>query len=120
MKHSQKRLSRAGRLKSARRWLAEYSGKNLVRGYKKWFGVGDVCAVVELRMLGVDIPDARLEQARRDQQARPKRRSRRKERSAARSPTPEWNDEFAVISGYTEGGAPYGISWDEWAEMDVW
>jgi hypothetical protein len=113
-------MSRPARLQAAKRWIAEYRGKNLVRGYKKWFGVSDVCAVVELRMLGVDIPDARLEQARRDQKARARHRSRRKERSAARSSTRVWNDEFAVITGYTEGGAPYGITWDEWAEMDVW
>lgn len=120
MKHRQTRLSRTARLEKAKQWLTSYPGKNLVRGYKKWFGVGDVCAVLELRMLGVDIPDARLEQARRDQQARAKHRSRRKERSAAKSSTREWNDELAVIAGYTEGGAAYGITWDEWAEMDVW
>jgi len=68
-KHGQKSLSREKRLKSAKRWLASYRGKNVVRGYRKWFGVSDVCAVLELRMLGVDIPDARLEQARRHERA---------------------------------------------------
>lgn len=57
----QKTLSRARRLKSAKRWLATYSGKNLVCGYKERFGVDEVCAVVELRMQGVDLSDARLE-----------------------------------------------------------
>lgn len=113
MKHGQKRLSRAARLKKAKRWLAGYRGKNLVRGYQKWFGVDGVCAVLELRMLGVDIPDARLEQARRAEQARATHRARQREKYTARSSTPEWDDEFAFIAGYTEGGAPYGIRWDD-------
>jgi hypothetical protein len=30
-----KRMSRPARLQAAKRWIAEYRGKNLVRGYKK-------------------------------------------------------------------------------------
>lgn len=112
-------MTRAARLQAAKRWIAGYRGKNLIRGYKKWFGVSEVCAVVELRMLGVDLPDARLEQARRDEQARATHRARQKEKHAPRA-VRESNDEFAFIAGYTEGGAPYGITWDEWYEMDVW
>jgi hypothetical protein len=113
MKHGQKRLSRAARLKKAKRWLARYRGKNVMRGYMKWFGVDAVCAVLELWMLGVDIPDARLERARRAQQARATHRARQREKYRARSSTSEWDDEFAFIAGYTEGGAPYGIRWDD-------
>jgi hypothetical protein len=119
MKHGQKRLSRAARLKSAKRWLAGCCCKNLVRGYKKRFGVNDVCAVLELRMLGVDIPDSRLEQARRDEQARATHRARQREKYAPR-PSIRSDHEFAVIVGYTEGGAAYGITWDEWEGLDVW
>ncbi|MCA1789905.1 MAG: hypothetical protein LC667_08600 [Thioalkalivibrio sp.] len=105
-------LTRARRLQRAKRWLASYRGKNLVRGYTKRFGVDTVCAIVELRMLGVDIPDARLEQARRDERARAAQRARRKEKDAAGTLC-DWDGEFAFIAGYTEGGAPYGIRWDE-------
>lgn len=115
-----KRLSRDARLEAGKRWLATYRGKYVFRAYKKWFGVSDVCAVVELRMLGVDIPEARLEQARRDEQARATHRARQKEKYAPRRRLREWNDEFASIIGYTEAGAPYGITWDEWEGMDVW
>jgi hypothetical protein len=110
--NGRKALSRARRLQRAKRWLASYRGKNLVRGYKRWFGVNDVCACVELRLLGVDIPDARLEQARRDERARATQRARQKERHAAGT-VRDWDDEFAFIAGYTEGGAPYGIRWDD-------
>lgn len=71
-------MSRPARLQAAKHWLPTYRGGNLVRGYRKWFGVSDVCAVVELRMLGVEIPDARLEQARRDEQARARRQAQRR------------------------------------------
>jgi hypothetical protein len=110
--NGRKTLTRARRLQRAKRWLASYRGKNLVRGYTKWFGVDKVCAVVELRMLGVDIPDARLEQARRDERARAAQRARRKEKDAAGTMC-DWDDEFSFIAGYTEGGAPYGIRWDD-------
>jgi hypothetical protein len=111
--------SRAKRLQRAKRWLASYRGKNLVRGYKKRFGVSDVCAIVELRMLGVDIPDARLEQAQRDEQARAAHRARQKEKCSRATGPSEWDDEFAFIAGYTEGGAPYGIGWDDAAADEV-
>jgi hypothetical protein len=113
-------MTRATRLQAAKRWVAEYRGKNLVRGYRKWFGVSDVCAVVELRMLGVGISDARLEQARRDEQARATHRARQTEKHARAQSTGKSDDEFAFIAGYTEGGAPFGITWDEWEQLDVW
>lgn len=111
-------MTRPARLQAAKRWIAEYRGKNLVRGYRKRFGVSEVCAIVELRMLGIDIPDARLEQARRDEQARATHRARQKE-AHSRTQSVEWDDDFAFIAGYTEGGAPFGIGWDDAAAEEV-
>jgi hypothetical protein len=59
------------------------------------------------------IPDARLEQARRDEQARAAHRARRKEKHARAQGAGEWDEEFAFIAGYTEGGAPFGSRWDD-------
>ena len=28
------------------------------------------------------------------------------------------DETFAFIAGYTEGGVPYGITWDEWGELE--
>jgi hypothetical protein len=114
-----KRTSRAARLQAATQWLAEYPGENLVRGYKKRFGVLDVRAVLELRMLGVDIPDARLEQARRDQQSRSKRKAHRKRKHALQADFRESDETFAFIVGYTDGGAPYGVTWEEMEAADA-
>ena len=112
-RNGKKGLTRAERLKAAKEWIATYSGKNLVRGHKKWFGVGDVRAVLELRMLGEDIPDARLEQARRDQKSRARANARRKQKRAQTNIFCESDDTFAFIVDYTEGGAPFGVTWEE-------
>jgi hypothetical protein len=109
----QKRLSREKRLKCANGWIVTYRGRNLVREYKKRYGVTDVCAVLELRMLGADIPDARLEQARRDEQLRAAHNARRKQKRARLADHGDSDETFAFIAGHTEGGAPYGITWEE-------
>lgn len=31
---------------------------------------------------------------------------------------PEQDEYFAFIAGYTSGGAPYGITWEEWEQME--
>lgn len=105
-----KRLNRVNRLNVAKQWMAAYAGSNLVRGYRTWFGVSEVCAIVELRMLGVDIPESRLRQARHNEQARAARRAQRKQERADRYGC---DGEFAFIAGYTPGGAPYGIEQEE-------
>jgi hypothetical protein len=117
--HGQKTLPRARRLTSAKKWMVTYRGKDLVRGYVKRFGVTRVCAILELRMLGVDIPDASLEQARRDEQGRAAGNARRKEKHARRADIDESDETFAFIVDYTEGGAPYGVTWEEIEELEA-
>jgi hypothetical protein len=51
------------------------------------------------------------------------RRSRARRKPANEPPAPEgygelWDEDFAFIAGFTEGGAPYGVTWDEWREED--
>lgn len=62
-----KQMNRKSRLAHARstQWLALNKGaKNLVRRYRRYFGVDLLTAALELRALGVSIPEARLEQLR--------------------------------------------------------
>ena len=54
-------MRRPGRLLAAVKWRSGYGGKCIVRGYARWFGVDLLCAMVELRMLGVPV-DAEYEQ----------------------------------------------------------
>lgn len=112
-KARRKRWKRAQRLEAAKKWIPTCRDDNMVRRYRKWFGVTELCAVLELRMLGVDIPDARLEQARRNERDRAAHNARRKQKRARTDSFRESDETFAFIAGYTDGGAPYGITWEE-------
>ncbi len=72
-----KRMARERRLSSGALWLQGCKGKNVVRKYMKWFGQYEVCAITELRLLGISISDERLEQARRNCDDKAKHRKRR-------------------------------------------
>ncbi|MBK7074575.1 MAG: hypothetical protein IPH44_19990 [Myxococcales bacterium] len=50
-----KRMRRPARLATAARWLASYGGKHVVHGYARWYGVDRLCAIKELRLLGVAV-----------------------------------------------------------------
>jgi hypothetical protein len=71
-----KRMQRPARLQAAVAWRSGYGGKDLVRGYARWFGVDLLCAIVELRMLGVAVDAAREHELRRAIAARAEGRAR--------------------------------------------
>jgi hypothetical protein len=71
-------MQRPARLQAAAAWRAGYGGKNLVRGYARWFGVDLLCAIVELRLLGVAVDEAYEQQVRRTIAARAAVRARRR------------------------------------------
>jgi len=51
-------MKRPQRLQSAKSWLETYEGNNVVKAYRKRYGVDHNCAFTELEMLGVPIdPD---------------------------------------------------------------
>ena len=52
-----KRMKCEKRLKAAKAWIPQYEGKNLVKGYRKHFGVDILCAIKELQMLGIEFSD---------------------------------------------------------------
>src|SRR5262249_59810123 len=74
-----KRMKRRGRLSSARAtgWVKEFKGKNIIAGYSKWFAVDLLCALIELRLLGVKIDQGREEQIKASIKARAAQRARR-------------------------------------------
>ncbi|MGI6486832.1 MAG: hypothetical protein GX964_03470 [Syntrophomonadaceae bacterium] len=116
-----KRLKRKQRLVVAKHWARTYSGKNLVRGYRKHFGVDWLCAVSELQMLGYDIPEDYIKQLQMDEDSRRKaneERKRKREAEQVRENFSMDSDEyFYYIAGYTSGGAPFGITWEEWEQI---
>ncbi|MCZ7673751.1 MAG: hypothetical protein M5U34_44875 [Chloroflexi bacterium] len=76
-----KRMKRPQRLESAKSWLETYEGNNVVKAYRKRYGVDFECALTELEMLGVPIdPDYKervLESAAAKRQKRARARARR-------------------------------------------
>jgi hypothetical protein len=106
-----KRFNRKQRLQSAKHWIPTYTGKNLVRGYKKWYGVDFICAIKELEMLGFEIDPKYKENILKQKEA---------QRKAAEKPDKEehinydQDVNYYYIAGYTSGGVPYGITWEEY------
>lgn len=106
-------MTRDTRIQSAKQWLKTYTGKNIVRGYCKWFGVDSLAAVIELRQLGVPIAatkEAELRQKAVRQSTAPKVKKV--------EANPDSDDTFAFIAGYTSAGFPYGITWEEMEEIE--
>lgn len=121
--HKTKRttMKQPQRLEAAKKWIPNYNGSNLVKGYAKRFRVNNLCAVKDLEMLGYTYSEEykqnlkRIElQKQRDAEKRKERK--RVEREAVLSD--ESDGTFAFIAGYTPGGFPFGLTWEEWYEIE--
>jgi hypothetical protein len=75
---------RPQRLADAQKWLPGYEGKNIVKGYRKRYGVDLATAFKELEMLGLEFDPARKEQALRSVQEQAEARRRRHAEREAR------------------------------------
>ena len=116
-----KSLTKKRRLDSAKYWIIKYDGKNLISGYAKWFGVDKICAINELKTLGVIIPENLENQIVESLKRRIEQRKLAKEKAEDLDITVNDSDyNFAFIAGYTSGGFPYGLTHEELenAELD--
>ncbi|MFA6275622.1 MAG: hypothetical protein WC622_02675 [Pedobacter sp.] len=106
---------RAMRLQRAKSWLSSYEGKNVVRGYAKKYRVDLLCAIAELRTLGVEIKPEYEQAVRQTIVQRVEQNKTQKEvKNREFDGISDHQDgDFAYIAGYTIGGAPYGIRWEE-------
>ena len=112
-----KRLNRKYRLQAARTWLPAYRGKNVVRGYRKHFGVDLLCAIRELQLMGIKIEQSYIEAVKATIAENQKRKAEKREKQLQSGI--EFSDErFAFIAGYTSWGFPYGITWEEMEDED--
>ena len=117
-------MGRHGRLQSTRSWLATQRGRPAERSaqsYRKRFGVDWACAIAELSALGIQFDPEWREQLARTlegaRQAKARRKAARTE-TLSRTKFPESDETFAVIAGYTEGGAAFGVTWEEWEGIE--
>ena len=116
-----KHMKRSHRLSAAIPWTSRYEGKNLVAGYSKWFGVDQLCAIKELTMIGVDIPPqivAQVQSTHARKHERALRNKEKKKQNSMHGMLSGHDEFFAFIAGFTEGGAAYGITWEEWEAME--
>ncbi|MDA3906255.1 MAG: hypothetical protein PF484_09290 [Bacteroidales bacterium] len=110
-----KRLNRNQRIPLANDWLKTYKGKNVVKGYRKWFGVDLLCAITELRLIGVEIS---IEYESKIRQSIENYQKRKKEKAESdNEPIDSFDNEFEFIAGYTSNGIPFGITKEEFLGM---
>lgn len=107
-------MKRDQRLQAAKNWVPTFKGKNLARGYSNHFGVDQVCALLELRLLGHSISDERIEDARKAANLRAEEKTmKRLSRQEEFNPYPDSDFHHYFVAGYTPGGFAYGITWEE-------
>lgn len=113
-------MKRPARLQAASSWLKTFGGKNVVRGYAKWFGVDLGCALKELQKLGVELDPTYVERL------LCTLRSRRRPRELGGTPEVPtgygsgWDDDFTYIAGHTASGVAFGVTWREWEREDTY
>lgn len=139
-KAAKKAMKFAERKAKAEKWVAEYDGTpyggDIIKAYRKKFAVDRMKAVAELQMLGVSLTKEQIDREKaavkayqdiqRDKKAK---RKRLREQKRMRKDIPVFHEDqdetFYYIAGYTSGGAPYGITWEEmgmspYTEEDDW
>jgi len=58
---------REKRLQMAKAWIPTYTGKNIVKGYKKHFVLSPLAAVADLQLMGYEFTPEYIEQLKRDE-----------------------------------------------------
>jgi hypothetical protein len=118
------RLDRAQRLQSARQWLKQQTCRTPVqsaKSYRKWFGLDLRCAVQELEMLGIRLDADWVANLHCSLEGAQRARRQRAEGLDAQMTDydPDSGQSFAYIAGCTPGGAPYGVTWEEWRTIEA-
>jgi hypothetical protein len=115
-----KRLNSQARLNPDMLWIKEHTGNDIISGYAKWFGVDKLCALSELKTLGVMISEEREKQIKTAVMANIEQNRRRKEkRQIGGKYFIESDENLAFIVGYTPGGLPYGLTHEEYGKIEV-
>jgi len=114
---NRKKYNKEQRLAAAEKWIPTYKGKNLVKGYSNWFGVDKLCAIHELELLGQKIdPDYKDQIYKLEIEKEDEKQANFEEPADFEVESfNTWQDsDFYFIAGYTSGGVPYGITWEEY------
>lgn len=107
-------LKKEARIAKAKTWLPSYGGTKVVSDYRKKFHVDITCAVRELQEIGHTFPPGYVDNLLKDEAIRiEKLRTKREEKRLAEEYNDWQDDRFYFIAGYTSGGVPYGVTWEE-------
>jgi hypothetical protein len=116
-------MKRSQRLQNAKVWMKKYEGNNIIKSYAKWYGVDKFCAFTELEILGMKFSEKKKAQVlqREANRARQKQiqKEKRKRKAALAEEYYDFDETFAFIAGYTEGGVPFGITYEEMEEYET-
>lgn len=115
-----KTLKKECRLRLAKNWIKTYSGNNVVKGYSKKYSVDKLCAIKELRVLGIEISEEYEHQLQKSVESNKQQRLSAKKKQEDELNTlcgSESDEYFAMIIGYTSGGIPYGITHKEMKDI---
>lgn len=112
----------------AEKWVTAYDGTlyggDIVKAYRKKFAVDRMKAVEELQLLGVSLTKEQIDREKAAVKAyqeaqrvkKAKRKRKREQERLQKDGLLFWEDHddtFYYIAGYTSGGAPYGVTWEE-------
>lgn len=130
-KAAKRSLPQSIRLERAKKWLETYSGENVLKDYRKKFATDRMQTLQELQLLGLTFTEEQIAKEKRAVEARRqqelakkrKRKLRKQEKERPYPAHPDQDDHFFFIAGYTPGGAPYGVTWEEmglkpWEPLD--
>ena len=110
--------ARTQRLKAAKEWYpAQHftEDSHVVKAYRKKFNVDRICAMKELCMIKVLSPKKQADYERQLQKHKEKR-SRKKQKKQEEEFDGygiDYDENFWYIAGFTSGGFPYGITWEQ-------
>jgi hypothetical protein len=107
-----KRMKQQGRLQAAKHWIPTYTGKSIVVGYRKWFGVDLPCSIRELKMLDVKLDEHYISAVLKswEQQIIARQKKKAEQKSESEFLDSDSDENFYYIAGYTSDGCPYGIT----------
>ncbi len=115
-----KRMTRERRLQSAAStdFLKTHQAKDTIRHYARRYGVDLLCAVTELRVLGMTISPECEESLKKSLKGRIEQKRMKREKNIFPA-EPDSDEIFAYIAGYTAWGLPYGTTWKELEKFAV-
>ena len=127
-KAAKKAMKFAERKAKVEKWVVEYDGTpygwDIIKAYRKKFAVDRMKAVAELQLLGVSLTKEQIDREKAAvkayqelQRAKKAKRKKIREQKRIQKDNPvfheDQDDTFYYIAGYTSGGAPYGVTWEE-------